>query len=145
MIIDHKPLVAIIENPCQRRLQSMLLRAQAYNYTISYRSGVQFLSPMPSHELQPPHNHQTSECEKVSSLAVSPFKPHRLSEIKQATAAGYILTELMDTIIKGWPNEKAKSRSASPRTLTTEMNSQYRTLSSSEESEWSFRHPCKKN
>ena len=145
VIADHKPLVSIVGKPLSKapkRLQSVLLWAQAYNYVISYRPGVQIpvadaLSRAPT-TTQPPD----TEFENVNSLSLSPFKPRRLSEIKQATAAGYTLMQLMDTIIKGWPNKK--SRSASPRTLITEMNSQYSTASSSEKSEWSFRHPCEK-
>lgn len=44
VITDHKPLVSILGKPLSKapkRFQSMLLRAQAYNYTISYRPGVQ--------------------------------------------------------------------------------------------------------
>ncbi len=128
VITDHKPLVSIERKPLSKapkRLQSMLLWAQAYNYAISYRPGVQIpavdaLSRAPT-TTQPPD----TEFENVNSIALSPFKPRRLSEIKQATAAGYTLMQLMDTIIKGWPSKK--SRSASPRTLITEMNSQYST------------------
>ena len=111
VITDHKPLVSIVGkllSKAPKRLQSMLLRAQAYNYTMSYRPGAQIpvadaLSRTPT-TIQPPD----TEFENVNSLALSPFKPYRLSEIKQATAADYTLTQPMDTIIKGWPNEKSK-------------------------------------
>lgn len=111
VITDHKPLVSIVGKPLSKapkRLQSVLLWAQAYNYVISYRPGVQIpvadaLSRAPT-TTQPPD----TEFENVNSLSLSPFKPRRLSEIKQATAAGYTLMQLMDTIIKGWPSEKSK-------------------------------------
>ena len=107
VITDHKPLVSILGkslSKAPKRFQSILLRAQAYNYTISYRPGVQIpvadaLSQTPT-ITQPPD----TEFENVNSLALLPL----LSEIKQAIAAYYTLTQLMDTIIKGWPSEKSK-------------------------------------
>lgn len=111
VITDHKPLVSIVVKPLSkapRRLQSMLLRTQAYDYTLSYRPGTQIpvadaLSRAPT-TTQPPD----TEFENVNSLALSPFNPQRLSEIKQATASDDTLVQLMDTVVKGWPNEKSK-------------------------------------
>lgn len=149
VIIDHKPLVSIVGKPLSKapkRLQSILLRAQAYNYTISYRpAGVQVsvadaLSRAPTNT-QPPD----AEFENVSLLALSPFKPFRLSEIEQATAADYTLTQLIDTITEGWPSKKSKVPLCISHNVQTEMNSQYRMASSSEENESSFRQPCEKN
>ena len=111
VITDHKPLVPIVGkllSKAPKRLQSMLLRAQAYTYTLNYRPGAQIpvanaLSRAPTSKLPP-----DPESENVNSLAFSPLNPQRLSEIKQATASDDTLTQLMDTIIRGWPSEKNK-------------------------------------
>jgi len=42
VITDHKPLVSIVAKPLMkapRRLQSLLLRCQKYDYTLQYQSG----------------------------------------------------------------------------------------------------------
>lgn len=44
VITDHKPLVTISNKPllkAPKRLQSLLLKAQAYNFNIQYRPGTQ--------------------------------------------------------------------------------------------------------
>ncbi|GFO08067.1 transposon tf2-1 polyprotein [Plakobranchus ocellatus] len=107
IITDHKPLESITKKPlCKapRRLQNMLLKNQEYNYQMTYRPGSQLvisdcLSRAP---IRCDENHEDTVC----NLVYTPFKDHRLLEIKAASLSDPVMNEFKDTIIRGWPDHK---------------------------------------
>ena len=89
----------------------MLLRAQAYDYKLSYLPGRQLvvadaLSRAPIS--RPPDD----DIAAVSSLALTPFNRQRLGELKHATSSDGTMRELMSIILKGWPDYRNEVPSA---------------------------------
>ena len=110
VITDHKPLISITSKALScapKRLQAMLLRAQSYNYSLTYKPGSQI--PVADALSRAPVSQAADvEFESVNSFDMTSFKPHRIDEIKRETAADSTLTELMDTVVKGWPNQRCQ-------------------------------------
>ena len=108
VVTDHKPLVANsnkLLSKAPMRLQSMLLRAQTYDFSLEYEPGTQIpvadaLSRAPTSKVA------EDESEEINSLTLSPFTPQRLEEIKQKTAEDLTLTELKEVILRGWPSAR---------------------------------------
>lgn len=107
VLTDHKPLVSIVNKPlvrAPRRLQSMLLHTQDYQYQLSYCPGKRI--PVADALSRAPLPNTGTDIFSVNSLAYSPFRESRLQEIKLATERDPTLTQLKCVIIQGWPDEK---------------------------------------
>jgi len=119
VITDHKPLVSIVAKPLMKapkRLQSLLLRCQKYNYTLQYQSGKSIpiadaLSRAPLVEAMKP----AEEVYTVSNVNLSPINSSRLDDIRMATDTDNVLQQLKRMILQGWPTHK----SAVPTELVT--------------------------
>ncbi|GFO25996.1 hypothetical protein PoB_005250100 [Plakobranchus ocellatus] len=84
----------------------MLLKNQEYNYQVTNRPGSKLvisdcLSRAPN-PIRCDENHEDTVC----NLIYTPFKDHRLQEIKAASLSDLVMNELKDTIIRGWPDHK---------------------------------------
>ena len=95
---DHKPLVSIASKPlvsAPKRLQRLMLRLKHYDVEIRYKPGKEmFVADTLSRAYI--SDHQISDVEE------------RLAEIQKETLNDPSLQRLKETIIKGWPNNKAK-------------------------------------
>ena len=95
---DHKPLVAIHAKPLIRapkRLQSMLLRTQLYDYELFYKPGKEMtLSDTLSRAPVDNDSQEPDSLERVNSLTLSPCTKARLSQIRAETDRDETLTEL---------------------------------------------------
>lgn len=108
VITDHKPLVAISNKPLHKapkRLQSLLLKAQTYNFDIQYKPGKQIpisdaLSRAPVSKPDPPI------LEEVCNLSLTPIPDHRLDDIRGATVKDETMQRLSKIITTGWPSDK---------------------------------------
>ena len=109
VITDHQPLVSIVQKPlaaAPKRLQSLLLRAQKFNFTLSYKPGTAIpladtlsrapLSEKPSTDLIP-----------VNSVDFLPVKSSCLQMIRDETLKDNSLTTLKTIITSGWPQSKS--------------------------------------
>ena len=110
---DHKPLESIVKKPLDRapkRLQSMLLRCLAYDVDIKYNPGSSMhLADMMSRSYLPAtcEDNQT-EFETVNAVKFLPMREERIQQVRQATEKDNCLQLLKTTILKGWPDDKAK-------------------------------------
>ena len=103
---DHLPLISISKKPllkAPKRLQSMLLKIQEYDYELIYKAGKSIpvadaLSRAPVEKSQ--------EFEKVQNLTHSSINDVVIQELKVETEKDPILSELKCTISQGWPQEK---------------------------------------
>ncbi|XP_048589536.1 uncharacterized protein K02A2.6-like [Nematostella vectensis] len=96
---DHKPLESIFKKKltsCPARLQRFVLRALKYDVTVK-------LSPQPA----PPKGQlpQLSIHQVTDTLPASPAK---LQQIRDLTTSDPTLSQLRDTIYKGWPESREK-------------------------------------
>ena len=106
VITDHKPLIAIWKKPlakAPRRLQTLLLRARNYRFTLIYKPGTEIptadtLSRAPASE--PPSK------EVIYGIVLHRIRDNRLEQIRLATAADEALNEVMKIIAEGWPEDK---------------------------------------
>ena len=106
VITDHKPLIAIWKKPlakAPRRLQTLLLRARNYRFTLIYKPGTEIptadtLSRAPASE--PPSK------EVIYGIVLHRIRDDRLEQIRLATAADEALNEVMKMIAEGWPEDK---------------------------------------
>ena len=77
VVTDQKPLVAISSKPLSKapmRLQSMLLGAQTYDFSLEYEPGTQI--PVADALSRAPTSTGTEdESEEINSLRLSPFTP----------------------------------------------------------------------
>jgi len=91
-----------------KRLQSLLLRCQKYNYTLQYQSGnsipiADALSRAPLVETVTP----ADEVFSVSNVNLSPINSSRLNDIRIATDSDCVLQQLKQMILQGWPTHKS--------------------------------------
>jgi transposase InsO family protein len=109
VITDHKPLTAIVSKPLSKapkRLQSLLLRTQKYDFSLEYRPGSSI--PIADALSRAPLGTQPEQdIETVSNLTFSAINDSRLSEIRDATEQDESLRMLRDVVVKGWPQNKA--------------------------------------
>jgi hypothetical protein len=106
VITDHKPLVAITSKPLSnapRRLQNLLLRAQKYTYTLSWKPGKDIpladaLSRAPTQE--------PTEAEVINDVTEYRIRDERLQQIRGATTVDETLCSLGKIIMEGWPADK---------------------------------------
>jgi len=106
IITDHKPLTSIVLknlSKAPKRLQSMLLKIQDYNYSLDYKPGTSIpiadalsRGPLPNCE----------QVNVISNLENSPLTSSRFLHIKNETEKDPVLIKLKKTIAEGWPNDK---------------------------------------
>ncbi|GFO38991.1 retrovirus-related pol polyprotein from [Plakobranchus ocellatus] len=106
VITDHKPLVFMANKPLSKapkRLQSIFLNLQAFDYHLIYKPGAQLhisvsLSRAPV---------TTSDDIYTCNISDTPFNDSRLSEIKVSTLLNPAPSQLKLTILQGWPDLKS--------------------------------------
>ncbi|RUS68634.1 hypothetical protein EGW08_023603 [Elysia chlorotica] len=104
VVTDHKPLISIANKPLSKapkRLQSMFLKLQAFDFNLIYKRGAQLnvsdsLSRAPLPTVNAVHT--------CSNISHCPFKDSRLSEIKAATVLDPVLLQLKLIVLQGWPD-----------------------------------------
>ena len=105
---DHKPLVSIVTKPLSKapkRIQSMLLKIQDYNFNLIYKTGNSI--PVPDALSRAP----VEECQEVNLVrndANLPLKAERFEEIKRETLKDNVMLELKNVIANGWPEHKSE-------------------------------------
>ena len=109
---DHKPLIPIFKKPllhAPKRLQRMLLRLQKYPLSVSYLPGKQiYIADMLSRAYLPDTN-QTDvfrELETINQAQHIRMMETTFQQLKQASHEDQTLQTLMDTVLKGWPENK---------------------------------------
>ena len=123
---DHKPLHAITKKPLGRapkRLQSMLIRALAYDIEVKYLEGKKMLLA-DTLSCAYINNTQSGESEFVSVNAVNylPMRAERIADIRMKTQEDPILSTLKTTIQHGWPHkEEVPFRYANSLTSVTNL------------------------
>ena len=88
----------------------MLLRSLAYDIDVQYTPGhTQHLADMMK-KSSPPADGQAnpSEFESVNAVQFLPMRQERVQKIQLETAEDETLHLLMDTILKGWPEDRSK-------------------------------------
>jgi hypothetical protein len=103
---DHRPLVAITAKPlakAPRRLQNLLLRAQKYQYILTWKEGknIPLADALSRAPTDPPVKKET-----VCLVDTHRIKDTVLEQIRCATSADNILADLGRVIMIGWPEEK---------------------------------------
>lgn len=107
---DHKPLEAIRKKPLHKapkRLQSMLLRAQRYNFDLIYKPGTKIpvadtLSRAPLETTE----HDNKEINIVCGIHTLPIKGTCLEKIQDASTKDEEILALKQMITKGWPEDR---------------------------------------
>ena len=110
---DHKPLEIICKKPlinAPKRLQSMLLQLQCYDYEVQYKKGTELytadtLSRAPVSTSDTRSSAETLT-EHVNMVDYLPISASRIQEIRQATENDANPKILKDTILAGWPEDK---------------------------------------
>ena len=120
VISDHKPLEVILNRPISKsssRFQRMLLRAQPYDFTITFRPGKEILVADDLSRLYLPeewyHVHSVILLLQISNS--------RLEKLKKETTADAQMIVLAKTIQWGWPEAR---RNLSP-TISSFWNVKY--------------------
>ena len=108
VVTDHKPLVAICAKPLSRapkRLQSMLLKIQEYNFEVRYKPGKEI--PVADTLSRAPTGKPTAtEVVSINNIHLTSIKEDKLDEIRGATLNDATLKLLGEVILRGWPNDK---------------------------------------
>ena len=126
---DHKPLEAIFKKPIQaspKRLQSMLLRLQRYDLTVTYKRGKEmYLADTLSRAYLPITNWQSApdtqpevisslqshfqqELETINLMKHLPISQDSLAQVRAHTAKDECLQKVADITRQGWPESKTK-------------------------------------
>ena len=107
---DHKPLEVILQKPLSRaprRLQSMMMRLQKYNFTVHYERGKNMhIADMLSRTSLPFECDDNDDLEFVHMVNYLPISDERINEIRAETRKDHSLQCLSEIILKGWPEEK---------------------------------------
>ncbi|XP_054709030.1 uncharacterized protein K02A2.6-like [Uloborus diversus] len=107
---DHKPLEAIRKKPLHKapkRLQSMLLRAQRYNFDLVYKPGTQSLvSDTLSRAPLNTTEQDNKKIDIVCSVHTLPIKGTCLEKIQDESNKDEEILALKEMITKGWPEDK---------------------------------------
>ena len=110
---DHKPLQAIFNKPLWQspaRLQKLRLALQRYNLHVNYKPGKEMYI---ADHLSRSYLNETVEnlvpdlqINEVHLIAHLPVSDVMYKQIQTETAKDADLTELMETVLNGWPNNK---------------------------------------
>ena len=107
---DHKPLHAITKKPLDRapkRLQSMLIRALAYDIEVCYLEGKKMLlADTLSRAFIGDSQPKESEFESVNAVTYLPMREERINDIRVKTKEDPVLSTLKMTIQQGWPSKE---------------------------------------
>ena len=107
---DHKPLHAITKKPLDKapkRLQSMLIRALAYDIEVEYLEGKKMLlADTLSRAYINNTQSRESEFESVNAVNYLPMRAERIADIRMKTQEDPILSTLKTTIQHGWPEKE---------------------------------------
>ena len=107
---DHKPLVLIMQKPAPSRLQRMLLRLQRYNVKLKYKQGKQmYVVDTLSRAYLPITDssdfvHSLESTDHTISLSLN---AEHLHQLKHASRDDPVLQQLRETVLCGWPENKA--------------------------------------
>ena len=106
-VTDHKPLESIVKKSlakAPKRLQSMLLRAQEYDFSLFYKPGnnIPVADALSRAPLQETGNNQF---ESVSNVSFFPISSANLNKLKNAVAKDQTFSLLKSTILSGWPSQ----------------------------------------
>ena len=120
IITDHKPLENICDKPIHSappRLQRMLMQIQGYNFTVRYRPGKEMvladaLSRSPNVknnsrielDLRVDGIDVQTEDHTYKTMALINFSEQKQKELQAETSNDAILCELMNIIMRGWPD-----------------------------------------
>ena len=106
---DHKPLEAITKKPLNkapRRLQGLLMRAQSYDFEITWKKGKdQKIADLLSRNCS---DTEIDDCEVVNVCKFLPMREDKLQRIREATDSDPVLAECKLLIMQGWPDERSK-------------------------------------
>ena len=111
---DHKPLEPIFVKPLDsapKRLQRMLLRLQKYSLHVKYKKGKEMhLADTLSRAYLPEVNvcDFTRELEEIDHRSWLPVTEERWQQLKNAAADDPVQQRLRQTILRGWPVNKAE-------------------------------------
>ncbi|CAB4054888.1 unnamed protein product [Lepeophtheirus salmonis] len=103
---DHKPLVSIVAKPlylAPRRLQTLLLRTQKYQFTLNYRPGSQ-IPIADALSRDPLQEGSHDDIVTVNLIHFSPIKLNRIEQLKSATTVDTCMALLKQ--IKCWLDSK---------------------------------------
>ena len=107
---DHKPLETILQKQlarAPRRLQSMMMRLQKYDFTVPYERGKNMhLADMLSQAYLPFQGKEEDDIVSVNMVRYLPISDKRLNEIRVETRKDQSLWSLSETIFVGWPEDK---------------------------------------
>ena len=115
---DHQPLETIFKRPlasAPRRLQSMILALQRYNFRVEYRKGTTLhiadtlsRAPLPSTSHKQVHDELVYRVEFESSTPdLSSFQDATLRDIRAAASSDPEQIALHSLVLSGWPNDKS--------------------------------------
>ena len=112
ILTDHKPLESIGKkslDKAPKRLQSMLLRAMAYDIDIQYVKGKDNHLADPLSRSYLPHQVTCQqEFEAIHSVCDLCLTEDKLADLKRAYANDETMQTLVQTILEGWPEHKAQ-------------------------------------
>ena len=107
---DHKPLQAIFSKPllaAPMRLQSMMLRLQQYDLTVTYKPGKDIPIGDTLSRASLPSTESDYEPETINMVDHIAIAPARYLQLQNATKKE--LSSLSAVILQGWPDTKAES------------------------------------
>lgn len=124
---DHSPLISIFKKPLlntTKRLQSMILSLQRYNFSIKYTKGTEMyiadtLSRAPIDDNRQEKSFEIYKIEKdmkeldrSSDIENKRISNKMIIKIQQATAQDSVMNMLIETINGGWPENKSETGEA---------------------------------
>ncbi|XP_003729725.2 uncharacterized protein K02A2.6-like [Strongylocentrotus purpuratus] len=108
---DHKPLECIVKkalDKAPKRLQGMLLRAMAYDVEVKYLQGKDNILADALSRASLPYESGQHDLEVVNAVKLLSLPDDKIAEIKRQTTQDPTLSQLKDTILDGWPDNKTK-------------------------------------
>ena len=103
IITDNTPLKSIVLNPLSKtpkRLQSLLLRANHYNFTLRYQLG-KSIPVAYTLSRAPLHDKPVNELVYANNVSLLGIKDHGLNDIRYATQYDPTMFELKNIIMDG--------------------------------------------
>ena len=109
---DHKPLEAIMKKPLSKaplRLQRMILHLQQYDLTAVWKAGDKmFIADTLSRASVPATTRRQTSFVSINAVRRVDLQPKEISDLKAATATDEVMQALLQVVLTGWPNDKAK-------------------------------------